>query len=44
MSGIFIVAMRYKPETRVRGTVGWFSIALLVAYLLSAYAIYLHGH
>ena len=44
MSGIFIVAMLYKPDTRIRGTVGWVSIALLVVYLFSAYAIYLHGH
>jgi cation:H+ antiporter len=44
MSGIFIVAMLYKPETRIRGTVGWISIALLAVYLFSAYAVYLHGH
>jgi cation:H+ antiporter len=44
MSGIFIVAMLYKPETRVRGTIGWVSMALLVVYLLSTYAIYLHEH
>jgi cation:H+ antiporter len=44
MSGIFIVATLYKPETRVRGTIGWVSLALLVVYLLSTYAIYLYGH
>lgn len=44
MSGIFIVAMLYKPETRVRGTIGWVSMALLVVYLFSSYAVYLHGH
>jgi cation:H+ antiporter len=44
MSGIFIVALLYKPETRVRGTIGWVSISLLLVYLFSAYAIYLHGH
>ncbi len=44
MSGIFIVAMLYKPETRLRGTIGWVSLALLAVYLFSAYAIYLHGH
>ncbi|MDA9467016.1 sodium:calcium antiporter [Bradyrhizobium sp. CCBAU 53415] len=44
MSGLFIVAMLYKPETRIRGTVGWVSIALLAVYLFSAYAAYLHGH
>jgi cation:H+ antiporter len=44
MSGIFIVALLYKPETRVRGTLGWVSIALLTVYVFSAYAIYLHQH
>jgi cation:H+ antiporter len=44
MSGIFIVALLYRPETRIRGTIGWVSIALLMVYLFSSYAIYLHGH
>jgi cation:H+ antiporter len=44
MSGIFIVAMLYKPETRLHGTVGWASLSLLIVYLFSAYAIYLMGH
>jgi cation:H+ antiporter len=44
MSGIFIVAMLYKPETRLRGTIGWVSLSLLVVYLFSAYAVYLLGH
>jgi len=44
MSGIFIVAMLFKPETRLRGTVGWVSLSLLVVYLFSAYAVYLLGH
>jgi cation:H+ antiporter len=44
MSGIFIVALLFKPETRIRGTIGWVSISLLLVYLFSAYAIYLHGH
>ena len=44
MSGIFIVALLYRPETRFRGTIGWVSLALLMIYLLSSYAIYLHGH
>jgi cation:H+ antiporter len=42
MSGIFIVALLYKPETRIRGTIGWVSIALLLVYLFSSYAIYLY--
>jgi cation:H+ antiporter len=44
MSGIFIVALLYRPETRFRGTIGWVSLSLLVVYLFSSYAIYLHGH
>jgi cation:H+ antiporter len=44
MSGIFIVALLYRPETRFRGTIGWVSLSLLLVYLFSAYAVYLHGH
>lgn len=44
MSGIFIVAMLYKPESRLRGTIGWASLALLLVYLFSAYAAYLLGN
>jgi cation:H+ antiporter len=44
MSGVFVVALLYRPETRLLGTIGWVSLSLLVIYLLSSYAIYLHGH
>jgi len=44
MSGIFIAALLYRPETRFRGTIGWVSLALLVVYLFGSYAIYLYGH
>jgi cation:H+ antiporter len=44
MSGIFIVALLFKPETRLRGTIGWTSLALLLVYLFASYAIYLHGY
>lgn len=44
MSGIFIVAMLYKPETRAGGVIGWASLSLLIVYLFSSYAIYLLGH
>ncbi|MEY9124404.1 hypothetical protein [Bradyrhizobium yuanmingense] len=33
MTGIFIIAVLYKPETRVRGTVGWVIIAQFAVYL-----------
>lgn len=44
MSGLFIVALLYRPETRFHGTIGWVSLSLLVVYLLSSYAVFLHGH
>jgi cation:H+ antiporter len=44
MTGILIVAFVFRPETRVLGTFGWASLALLLIYLLSSYAVYLHGH
>ncbi|MCM5555278.1 sodium:calcium antiporter [Pleomorphomonas sp. NRK KF1] len=44
MSGLFIVALLYRPETRFHGRIGWVSLSLLVVYLLSSYAVYLHGH
>jgi cation:H+ antiporter len=44
MSGIFIVAVLYRPETRLRGAISWVSLSLLAVSLLSSYAIYLHGH
>ena len=44
MSGILIVALLYRPATRFHGTIGWVSLSLLIVYLLSSYAVYLHGH
>ena len=44
MSGILIVALLYRPARRFHGTIGWVSLSLLVVYLLSSYAVYLHGH
>jgi cation:H+ antiporter len=41
MSGVVIVAVLYRPAAR--GPVGWVSLSLLLVYLLSAYAVYLHG-
>ena len=43
MSGIFIVALLFQPQTRLRGTIGWVSLSLLVVYLFSSYAVYLLG-
>lgn len=44
MSGIVVVALLYRPATRFHGTIGWVSLSLLIAYVLSSYVIYLHGH
>lgn len=43
MSGIFIVALLFKPDSRIRGTISWISLSLLMAYLFSAYASFLIG-
>jgi cation:H+ antiporter len=44
MSGIFIVALLYRPQTRIGGVIGWVSLSFLMVYLFSAYAVYLLGH
>lgn len=44
MAAILIVALLYRPGNRFFGIVGWISLSLLSVYLLSSYAIYLHGH
>ncbi|WP_343808951.1 sodium:calcium antiporter [Alteraurantiacibacter aestuarii] len=41
MSGIFIVALLFRPASRIRGQISWISISLLVVYLFSAYATFL---
>lgn len=43
MSGIFVIALLFKPETRVGGIVGWVSLALLMVYLASAYVSFALG-
>jgi cation:H+ antiporter len=44
MSGIVIVALLYKPSTRLFGLFGWASLSLSAVYLLSFYVVYLYGH
>jgi cation:H+ antiporter len=44
MSGIFIVAVLYRPTSRFHGMIGWAGLSLLAIYLLSSYAVYLSGH
>ncbi|CDO35121.1 sodium:calcium antiporter [Novosphingobium sp. KN65.2] len=44
MSGLCIIGLLYRPGNRFFGLFGWISLSLLAIYLLSSYAIYLHGH
>ena len=43
MTGIVIVALLYRPKTRIFRTVGWVSLGLFTVYLLNTYVLYLHG-
>ena len=43
MSGIFTVALLYRPGNRFFGFIGWVSISLITIFLLSAYVLYLEG-
>lgn len=42
MSGIAIVALLYRPITRLFHTVGWASLLLLTVYLLNLFFLYLY--
>lgn len=44
MSGLCIIGLLYRPGNRFFGRAGWIGLSLLAIYLLSSYAIYLHGH
>lgn len=43
MSGVAIVGLFYRPETRVLKTVGWASIFLFVIYLINTYVLFLYN-
>jgi cation:H+ antiporter len=43
MTGIVIVALLYRPRTRLLRTVGWASIGLLAVYVFNTVVLYLHG-
>lgn len=43
MSGVVIVALAYRPVSRVWRTASWASLALLALYLLNAAIQFLHG-
>ncbi len=42
MSGVAIVALLYRPITRLFHTVGWASLLLLTVYLLNLFFLYLY--
>lgn len=43
MSGVVILAVLDRPCYRVFGKLGWTSILLLLIFILSSYAMFLHG-
>ncbi|AMS44974.1 sodium:calcium antiporter [Aminobacter aminovorans] len=43
MTGIFIIALIYRPEERLLGAIGWVSVSLVAVYVLVAYASLLLG-
>ena len=44
MSGLAVVGLVLRPQSRVLRTVSWISLLLLVIYLLNALFLYLYGH
>ena len=44
MSGLAVVGLVLRPQSRVFRTVSWISLMLLVIYLLNALFLYLYGH
>ncbi len=44
MTGVAIVGLFYRSETRVLKMVGWASIFLFCAYLLNTFILFLFGH
>ncbi len=43
MTGIVVVGLLDRPNTRLLRAVGWISLALFTIYLLNLYVLYLHG-
>lgn len=44
MSGLAVVGLAFRPQSRVLRTVSWFSLLLFVAYPLDTLFIYPYGH
>ncbi|MBI1174606.1 MAG: sodium:calcium antiporter [Sideroxydans sp.] len=43
MTGVIVIGLVYRPNTRLFVGVGWISLGLFTFYLLNSYVIYLHG-
>lgn len=43
MTGLAMVGLFFKPESRVLRAVGWVSMGLIALYLLNTYVLYLYG-
>lgn len=43
MTGIVVIALLYRPETRFRGAIGWTGLTLASIYLMTSYVIYIAG-
>jgi cation:H+ antiporter len=41
MTGIVVVGLLYRPQTRLLKAVGWVSLGLVAVYLLNAYVLFL---
>jgi len=43
MTGIFIIGLFYRAQTRLYRTVGWASLMLLSVYLINSYILFIHN-
>jgi cation:H+ antiporter len=42
MTGLAIVGLLYRPETRILRTIGWISLGLFTVYVLNSTVLYLN--
>ncbi|HUU74100.1 MAG TPA: sodium:calcium antiporter [Burkholderiales bacterium] len=43
MTGIFVIGLFYRAQTRLYRTVGWASLMLLSVYLINSYILFIHN-
>lgn len=43
MTGLAMVGLFFRPESRILRAVGWVSLGLMATYLLNTYTLYLYG-